>query len=254
MANSGGEDEDWGEGSGDEEEREEGDDDLMEVEPSESRDSVKPILRWPERNEEDTAWTRADGTKPASAKNKLKSEDMATIRKRKNLMWAEVAKNDQDSLVDRWLRDQIKPATWDKIAHVFPQQGKCSPQQKWVLMTEDTKSLVPIRYQQYGITVKLNPDKHDKTHATFGTLPKTYPTLWVCCAHHDCMAVYDVTSANDTQRNIHLTDHHTLGVKSVHSHHALHSARLGTLAEKNATAARRHMSIARLAHLRVARD
>ena len=54
MANSGGEDEDWGEGSGDEEEREEGDDDLMEVEPSESRDSVKPILRLPERNEEDT--------------------------------------------------------------------------------------------------------------------------------------------------------------------------------------------------------
>jgi hypothetical protein len=162
---------------------------------------VKPILRLPERNEEDTAWTRADGTKPASAKNKLKSEDMATIRKRKNLMWTEVAKNDQDSLVDRWLRDQIKPATWDKIAQVFPQQGKCSPQQKWVLMTEDTKSLVPIRYQQYGITVKLNPDKHDKTHATFGTLPKTYPTLWVCCVHHDCMSVYDVTSANDTQRN-----------------------------------------------------
>ena len=31
MDNSGGEDEDWGEGSGDEEEREEGDDDLMEV-------------------------------------------------------------------------------------------------------------------------------------------------------------------------------------------------------------------------------
>ena len=138
MANSGGEDEDWGEGSGDEEEREEGDDDLMEVEPSGSRDSVKPILRWPERNEEDTVWTRADGTKPDRAKNKLKSEDMATIRKRKNLMWAEVAKNDQDSLVDRWLRDQIKPATWDKIAQVFPQQGKCSPQQKWVLMTEDT--------------------------------------------------------------------------------------------------------------------
>ncbi len=45
MVNSGGEDEDWGEGSGDEEEREEGDDDLMEVEPSGSRDSVKPILR-----------------------------------------------------------------------------------------------------------------------------------------------------------------------------------------------------------------
>ena len=85
-------------------------------------------------------------------------------------------------------------------------------------MTEDTKSLVPIRYQQY-----------------------------------DCMSVYDVTSANDTQRNIHLTDHHTLGVKAGHSHQALYSARLGTLADENATPVRRHMSITRLTQLRVAR-
>ena len=117
----GGEDEDWGEGSGDEEEREEGDDDLIVVDPSGSRDCMKPILRLPERNEEDTAWTRADGSKPASVKNKLKSEDMSTIRKRKDLMWTEVVKNDQDSLVDRWLGDQIKPDTWDKIVQVFPQ-------------------------------------------------------------------------------------------------------------------------------------
>jgi hypothetical protein len=102
----------------------------MEVDPSESRDSVKPILRWSERNEEDTDWTRVDGTKPSSAKNKLKSEVMATIRKRKDLMCTEVAKNDQDSLVDRWLWDQIKPDTWDKIVQVFPQQGKCSPQRR----------------------------------------------------------------------------------------------------------------------------
>ncbi len=78
MTNCGGEDEDWGEGSGDEEEREEGDDDLIVVESSGSLDYMKPILRLPERNEEDTAWTRADGTKPASVKHKLKSEDMAT--------------------------------------------------------------------------------------------------------------------------------------------------------------------------------
>jgi hypothetical protein len=64
MTNCGGEDEDWGEGSGDEEEREEGDDDLIVVEPSGSRDCMKPILRLSERNEEDTAWTLADGTKP----------------------------------------------------------------------------------------------------------------------------------------------------------------------------------------------
>ncbi len=138
-----GEDEDWGEGSSDEEQRQECENDVIEVDPSGSRDSVQNILRLPERNDEDTAWTRDDGTMPASAKNKLKCEDMATIRKRKVLMWTEVAKNDQDSLLERWFRDQIKPATWDKIAQVFPQKGKCLPQQKWVLMTEDTKSLVP---------------------------------------------------------------------------------------------------------------
>ena len=97
-----------------------------------SRDSAKPILRLPERNEEYTSWTRSDGTKPVSAKNKLKCEDMGTVRERKALMWTEVAKNDQDSLVDRWLWDQIKPATWDKVAQVFPQRGQQLPQQNWV--------------------------------------------------------------------------------------------------------------------------
>ena len=90
MANSGGEEEDWG--SADEEEREEGDDDVLEEQPSGSRDSAKPILRLPERNEDDTAWTRADGTMPASSKNKLKCEDIGTVRERKSLMWTEVAK------------------------------------------------------------------------------------------------------------------------------------------------------------------
>ena len=131
---------------------------------------MKPILCLPERNEEDTTWTRTDGTKPPSAKNKLKSEDMVTIRKRKGLMWTEVTKNDQDSLVDHWFRDQIKPDTWDKIDQVFPQGVKCLPQQKWVLMIEDTKSVVPIRYQQYVIQVKLTPDKHDKIHATLKSI------------------------------------------------------------------------------------
>ncbi len=75
---------------------------------------------------------------------------MATIHKRKDLMWTEVAKNDQDSLVDRWWWDQIKPDTWDKIDQVFPQQGKCSTPQKWVIMTEDTKSQ-PKSHRLYNL-------------------------------------------------------------------------------------------------------
>jgi hypothetical protein len=239
--------------SGDEEQSEEGHDEVEVVKGSGSRASATPILRLPERNEEDTRWTRADGTKPASAKNKLTVEDMARVCKRKELLWKEVAKNEQDSLVDRWLRDQVKPERWDHIAAVFPQRDKYLPQHKWMLMPEDTKSPIPIRYQQYGITVKLNPDKEDRLHQTFLSLPKTYPTLWICCAHYDCMQVYDVTNFTDTQRNVHLAEHHILGLKKLHGHKALHGARLGKMADSNAAALKRNMPIARLAQLRVAR-
>ncbi len=47
-----------------EQQNSEGDEDV-EVEASGSRASAKPILCLPERNDEDTAWTRVDGTKPA---------------------------------------------------------------------------------------------------------------------------------------------------------------------------------------------
>ena len=67
---------------------------------------------------------------------------MARVHKRKEVMWTEVAKKE---LVDRWFRDNIKPERWDHIDTVFPYRGQYSSQQKWVLMTEDTKSPVPYR-------------------------------------------------------------------------------------------------------------
>ena len=117
-----GQDDGWEQGSRDEEQSGEGDDHVEEVEASGSRVSAKPILCLSERNEEDTVLTHTDGTKPTSGKNKLTSEDMSRVRKRKELMWTEVAKNEQSSLVDRWLRrwlrDHIKPERWDRLAPV----------------------------------------------------------------------------------------------------------------------------------------
>jgi hypothetical protein len=130
---------------------------VEEVEGSGSRASSKPILRLSERNEEDTGWTRPDGTKPTSGKNKMTVEVMVTVRKRKELIRSEVAKNE---LVDSWLRDHIKPERLGPISAAFPRAGKYSPKQQWVLMTEDANS--PYRYQQYGLTVRLNPDKDDR--------------------------------------------------------------------------------------------
>ncbi len=73
----------WEEVSCEEQQNSEGDDDVEEMEASGSRASAKPILRLPERNEEDIAWTRADGTKPAPNYNipvkDLEYKDLLTI-------------------------------------------------------------------------------------------------------------------------------------------------------------------------------
>ena len=71
MADSEPEEDGWEEGSRDEEQNSEGDDDVEEVEASGSRASAKPILCLPERNDEDTAWTRADGTTGVDGKENV---------------------------------------------------------------------------------------------------------------------------------------------------------------------------------------
>ncbi len=50
--------------------------------------------------------------------------------------------------------------------------------------------------------LKLNPDKEDRLHQTFGTLSKTYPILCVCCDHYDCMELYDVTVVHPEERGL----------------------------------------------------
>ena len=75
-------------------------------------------------------------------------------------------------------------------------------------LPDDTTSAVSPRYQVYGITLKLNPNKDDYQHKTFTTIGKKNPQLWVYCANYKCNDVYDVSNSNDTQRNVHLTQHH----------------------------------------------
>ena len=83
MADSDPVEEGSAEESCEEQQNSEGGDDAEEVEASGSRSSAKPILRLPERNEEDTDWTRADGTKPAPNYNTpvkdLEYKDLLTI-------------------------------------------------------------------------------------------------------------------------------------------------------------------------------
>ena len=77
--------------------------------------------------------------------------------------------------------------------------------------------------------------------------------MWVCCVNYGCNDAYDVTNYNDTQRNVHLAQHHILGVRPLYIRDALHSVRVGKMEEANAAADVKKMPVYRLVQLRVAR-
>jgi hypothetical protein len=85
----------WDGDSSDDEHNEECHDEVVVVEALGSSGSAKPILRFPERNTDDTAGTRADSTKSVSDKNKVKSDDMTKVRQRKELLSKEVPRIEQ---------------------------------------------------------------------------------------------------------------------------------------------------------------
>ena len=91
---------DWNSESGEDDgdcERRDDDVDLIET-TSPVSDSVKSILHFPERDEDNTAWLFPEGIKPTSVLNKMKGETIATVRKRKEILATEVTKD--DSVVD----------------------------------------------------------------------------------------------------------------------------------------------------------
>ena len=93
-------DEDWnsesGEDDGDCEWR---DDDVELIEtPSPATVSAKSILHLTVRSEDNTDWLFPEGINPVTVLNKMKPETLPTVRKLKEILSVEVAKN--DSVVD----------------------------------------------------------------------------------------------------------------------------------------------------------
>ena len=96
MSESETEEEGWDGRSGDEGHSEECQE-VVVVEASGTSVSVKPLLCLPERNivnNDETTWTRPDGISPTSGRNKVKTEDITRIRKRKELLSKEVPKSE----------------------------------------------------------------------------------------------------------------------------------------------------------------
>ena len=65
---------------------------VLVVEVSGSRASTKPILCLSERNDDDTDWTCSDGRRTDCGRNKVKTEDITSVRKRKEMLSKEVVK------------------------------------------------------------------------------------------------------------------------------------------------------------------
>ena len=88
-------DDEWNSDSGEDDRDDQGNDDVQEVihATSAAGGSAKSILLLPERNEEDTGWLTYETIKPGSAFNKMKPEDLETVRKHKDMFAQEVAKN-----------------------------------------------------------------------------------------------------------------------------------------------------------------
>ncbi len=62
-----------------------------------------------------------------------------------------------------------------------------------------------------------------------------------------------MTNSTDTQRNVHLTEHHILDTKPLHGNQDLHHTRLDRIMNSNTESLQRQMPLTRLAQLRVTR-
>jgi hypothetical protein len=111
------------------------------VDKSAAGGSAGSILQLPERTEDDSSWLSHDGIKPATGFNKMKPDNIATVLKRKKMLAQEVA----SPVVDRCLRDQVKPSTWAKNIASFPHGKTSLPQHKWMQLPDDTTSVIPRR-------------------------------------------------------------------------------------------------------------
>ena len=91
---------DWNSESGEDDgdcERRDDDVELIET-PSPATGSAEPILHFPERSEDNTVWVFPEGIKPDTVLNKIKPEALGTVHKHKEMVAAEVVKD--DSVVD----------------------------------------------------------------------------------------------------------------------------------------------------------
>ena len=113
------------------------------------------------------------------------------------------------SLVDQYLRDNVRDFTWQQNVVKFPNGKVWETNHKWLAAPDPREHEDKVRYLTYGCAFRL-VDGTDKQHQTFHADPDTLPTVWVCMCSRKCMACYDISDKNTTPRDEHLKNAHKL--------------------------------------------
>jgi hypothetical protein len=83
------------------------------------------------------------------------------------------------SVADKYLRDTVRDAIWQRNTVTFPDDKQWQSKQKWLESPDPQAHEDTVRYLTYGCVFSL-VDGVDKRYQTFQADPGKYPTVWVC--------------------------------------------------------------------------
>jgi hypothetical protein len=191
---------------------------IIEDEDMEDSATDIPELWIPDRNDEDTKFVRGQGHAIPTKKCPEAASEVSIVPDRKKLFKNMVKggmETQTSSVADKYLRDEVRDAIWERNTVTFPNGKQFHINHKWLAAPDPQAHEDSVRYLTYGCVFRL-VDGTDKRYQTFQTDPSTYPTVWICMCSRKCMACYDITENNTSPMNDHLTNAHNLEKKMGH--------------------------------------
>ena len=83
------------------------------------------------------------------------------------------------SVADKYFRDAVRDAIWERNTVTFPDGKQWKSNQKWLTGPDPQSHEESVRYLTYGCVFRLVDDM-DQRYQTFEAAPDKYPTVWVC--------------------------------------------------------------------------
>ena len=135
----------------------------------------------PDRNDEDTKFVRGQGHAIPTKKCPQAASEVSIVQDRKKIFKNMVKggmETQTSSVVDKYLRDTVCDAIWERNTVTFPNGKQFHSNHKWLAAPDPQAHEDSVRYLTYGCVFRL-VDGTDKRYQTFQAAPSTYPTVWI---------------------------------------------------------------------------